>query len=189
MNLFEFLLVIVSIVLGLGIGELLGGLVRILRGDLAPGWLHSLWMLIVFQLQVQLAWALWGLRAREQWLYPEFLLLLLAPMLLYLTAAVLFPAAASNENLDIHLLRRRRPFFLLIASYVVETDLFGWLLLDERWILGAQLMRLMAFVALGVLAITRNRPLHFALGFLILGSQLWFTYMFTFVVGAAPASP
>ena len=125
MNLFEFLLVIVSIVLGLGIGELLGGLVRIFRGDLVTGRLHALWMLIVFQVQVQLAWGLWGLRLREQWRYPEFLLLLLAPMLLYLAAAVLFPSAGSDENLDAHLMRRRQPFFLLMAAYVLVTALFG----------------------------------------------------------------
>jgi hypothetical protein len=42
MNLFEFLLVIVSIVLGLGITELLGGLTRILRGELPAGRLHAI---------------------------------------------------------------------------------------------------------------------------------------------------
>jgi hypothetical protein len=86
-NVFEFLLVIVSILLGLGITELLAGLVRILRGELVAGKIHALWMFIIFQLQVQLAWGLWGLRAKEEWQYPEFLLLLLAPVLLYLAAA------------------------------------------------------------------------------------------------------
>lgn len=61
MNVFEFLLVIVSILLGLGIAELLAGMARMLRGELVAGTLHSLWMFIVFQLQVQLAWGLWDL--------------------------------------------------------------------------------------------------------------------------------
>ncbi len=64
MNVFEFLLVIVSIVLGLGITELLAGCVRILRDELAAGKLHALWMFVILQLQVQLAWGLWGLRSK-----------------------------------------------------------------------------------------------------------------------------
>lgn len=64
MNVFEFLLVIVSIVLGLGITELLAGFVRILRGELVAGKLHALWMFVILQLQVQPAWGLWGLRSK-----------------------------------------------------------------------------------------------------------------------------
>ena len=127
MDLFEFLLVVVSIILGLGIAELLGGVVRLLRGDLIPGKLHALWILIVFQLQVQLSWGLWGLRDREAWRYPEFMLLLLGPGLLYMSAAVLFPSVGSMAA-DQHLLNRRRPFFLLNASYVVFTFLISWIL-------------------------------------------------------------
>jgi hypothetical protein len=104
-NVFEFLLVIVSIVLGLGITELLAGLVRILRGDLVAGKLHGLWMFVIFQLQVQLAWGLWGLRSKAEWQYPEFLLLLLAPVLLYLAAAVIFPSIGSDESRDFQVAR------------------------------------------------------------------------------------
>lgn len=188
MNVFEFLLVIVSIVLGLGITELLAGLVRILRGELVAGKLHSLWMFIVFQLQVQLAWGLWGLRSRPEWRYPEFLLLLLAPVILYLTAAVIFPSGGSDESLDIHLMRRRRPFFLLLTGYVFVSCLVSWFLFDDDLTLISALMRLPAAAALLTLAITARPRLHFVLGFLVLALQLWFTYVFTFAVGATSAA-
>jgi hypothetical protein len=184
-NVFEFLLVIVSIVLGLGITELLAGFVRILRGELVAGKLHALWMFVILQLQVQLAWGLWGLRSKVAWQYPEFLLLLLAPVLLYLTAAVIFPSVGSDENLDIHLMRRRRPLFLLLAGYVFVTGLFSWLLFDEDLTLTSAIIRLPAIAILVTLATTERRPLHLVLGLVVLALQLWFTYVFTFVVGAA----
>lgn len=185
MNVFEFLLVIVSIVLGLAITELLAGLARILRGELVPGKLHALWVFVIFQLQVQLAWGLWGLRLRAEWRYPEFLLLLFAPVLLYLTAALIYPSGTSVETLDQHLMRRRRPMFGLLACYVVVAALFSWLLFGEDLTLASALIRLPAIAILLTLAVTARRSVHFVLGLAILALQLWFTYLFTFVVGAA----
>lgn len=188
MDLFEFLLVVVSIVLGLAITELLAGAVRILRGELLPGRLHSLWILIVLQLQVQLAWGLWGLRDREAWTYAEFLLLLAGPGLLYMAAAVLFPSVLSDEPADAHLLRRRRPFFLLIGSYVLATQLFGWFLFEEGWQTVPFVVRLVPFTALVVLAWTEKRAVQWALSGVILAGHIWWTYVFLFVVDATPVA-
>lgn len=184
MNVFEFLLVIVSILLGLGIAELLAGFVRILRGELVAGKLHALWMFVIFQLQVQLAWGLWGLRSKVEWQYPEFLLLLLAPVILYLTAAVIFPRVGSDESLDTHLMRRRKPFFLLLTGYVSVAGLFSWLLFEDDLTLTSASIRLAAVAILVILATTARRGLHLVLGLAVLALQLWFTYVFTFIVGA-----
>jgi len=187
MNLFEFLLIFVSILLGLGITELLSGVVRILRGELPAGRLHTLWILIVFLVQGQLAWGLWLLRSMDEWRYPEFLLLLSGPILLYMAAAVLFPAAASSGDLDTHLMRRRRAFFLLMLSYVCFTALFEFFLLDNGLELVPTAFRLIAAALLAALAISDGRRLHWVLALAVLASQLWFTYAYTFVLAASPA--
>jgi len=36
MNVYEFILILSSIIVGLGIAELFGGVVRVLRGELVP---------------------------------------------------------------------------------------------------------------------------------------------------------
>ena len=187
MNVFEFLLVIVSILLGLGVAELLAGMARILRGELVAGKLHALWMFITFQLQVQLAWGLWDLRLKGEWQYSEFLLLLLAPVLLYSAAAVMFPSVGTGESLDVHLMRRRRPFFLLLAGYGLVAGLFSWLLFDGALTLPSALIRLPALAIFLILSITGRRTLHLALALVVLAMQLWFTYAYTFVVGATAA--
>lgn len=186
MNLFEFLLIVVSILLGLGITELLSGVARILRGELPAGRLHTLWILIVFLVQAQLAWGLWLLRSLEEWRYPEFLLLLTGPILLYMASAVLFPATVSSGTLDGHLLRRRRAFFLLMLAYVCFTALFEVFLLDGGLELVPTVLRLLGVALFVALMLSGSRRLHWVLALAVLASQLWFTYAYTFVLAATP---
>jgi len=188
MGLFEFLLVIVAIVLSLGITELLGGVARILKGEIAGHPRHTLWIVIVFQLQLQLAWGLWGLRQRVSWRYPEFALLLLGPVFLYLAAAVLFPPAGL-ESAELHLLRRRKDFFLLNLGYLWTTGLYGTFLFNEPFRSGFNAIRLLVSIAFVTLAFTSKRGVQWALGLLILAGHLWWTYQYTFVVAATPRGP
>jgi hypothetical protein len=186
MNLFEFLLVIVAIVLGLGITELLGGVVRILRGEIRSSLLQALWIVIVFDLQVQLAWGLWGLRDRPGWRYPEFVLLLLAPVTLYMAAALLFPDRASDENARSFLARNHRAFFLMNAAYVAETALFGAFLYGQGWPLDQNLMRGVVILLLVILSLTHKPAIHWIFALLLLCGHLLWTYQYTFTVGATP---
>lgn len=188
MNAFEYLFVIVAIVLALGLAELLGGVVRILRGDLKSHPFHALWIVVVFQLQVQLAWGLWGLHRRAAWRYPEFLLLLSGPIVVYLIAALLYPTEAP-ERADVHLLRRRRPFFLLQAAYVGLTALYGWFLFGEGWLPAPTMTRLVVVGALVAAAITPRKAVQWAVGLLVLGGNLWWTYYYVFVLASTPAGP
>jgi hypothetical protein len=187
-NVFEFLLITVSIVLGLSIAELLAGVGRLLRGDLQWGKLHSLWVLIIFQVQVQLAWGIWGLQGREAWRYPEFILMLLAPAILYMAAAVLFPQSGEVPA-DEYLIGRRRPLFLLMAAYVVQTGFMATLLMGEDPLWAPTVSRAVATTAFVVLAVTDDRRVHWALAPVILASNLWYTYVFTFLVAGTPVSP
>lgn len=184
MSLFEFLLVIFGIVLGLGIAELLAGTVRILRHDLVMGRLHLLWIVIVFQVQVQLGWALWWFRTIEQWSYGEFVLVLLQPVILYMAAAVLFPSSNGPENLDTHLNRRRKPFFLLIAAYTANNILIDLFVRDAGFPPGETVLRVGPIMLLLGLVYASRRAAQWALSLVILGLALWFTYQFTFVVSA-----
>jgi hypothetical protein len=84
-------------------------------------------------------------------------------------------------------MRRRRPFFLLLTGYVIVAGLFSWLLFDEDLTLTSMIIRLPAVAILATLAVTARPRLHLILGLVVLGLQLWFTYIFTFVVGAAAA--
>ena len=102
MSIFEFVMVTVAIVYGLGLTELLSGIVRVLRGELKADPLHSVWVLSVFLFLVQGVWSLWAYSEIPSWSYSDFLLVLLVPLSLYLAAAVLFTSSGQTVDLGEH---------------------------------------------------------------------------------------
>ena len=190
MNSFEYIFAIASILLGLAIAELLTGFSRILRQELKPGWLHLLWIAVVFQMQLQLAWAFWKLRSKETWLYPEFLLVLAGPILLYIAASVLFPrTSTTDKNLSLHLLERRLAFFLVMATYVAYTSLLGAYFFNQPFLqTGSTALRIVGIASSIFLAITDKPRVHWILAFAVLGSHLVFAYLYSFSMAAAGAA-
>jgi hypothetical protein len=161
MSLFEFILMMVAIVLGLGIAELFGGVVRMLRGEFKAGRLHSLWVGWVFLIQVQFAWATWGLPAREVWFFYQFALLLAYPIVVYVAAALLFPSPGSAKDLEDHLLDRRRPFFGTLICLQVVASFMGIFVFSSTAFPAMRVALVLGFL---VLAVTRNHVVHWVLG-------------------------
>lgn len=87
------MMVMVSIIIGLGITELLAGSARLLRerAELKPYWLHVVAVIGVFLTHMVIWWETWGLRAVDNWTFPGMLFLLVAPIGLYMIASLMFP--------------------------------------------------------------------------------------------------
>ena len=182
MNVYEFILILSSIIVGLGIAELFGGVVRILRGEQKAGALHSLWVTMVFLLQVQWLWASWELHARGTWLFPELILFIIGPIGFYMAAAMLFPAKDSSESLDVYLLKRRRPFFLILALTSASFSVSGWIVVNDP-VRDQDIARLVGIALYGILAVTARKGFHWVIALGFLGGFLWFTYSFTLGIG------
>lgn len=99
MSLFEFIMVLLSIVVGLGLARILAGWAEALRqGEkLAEAWVPLLLSLLVFVTLVQVWWEAWALHDRTQWNFAQLLLLLVNPSLLYILTHLLFPTDATNS--------------------------------------------------------------------------------------------
>lgn len=100
---FEYLAVLISIVLGIGITELLSGVQRLVqhRDRVRFHWLPLAWAGIIFIALVQWWWAAFGLRDRMEWNFFSFLLVLLVPVLLYLAAALVLPSEKGSGQIDL----------------------------------------------------------------------------------------
>ena len=116
MQSFEFVVIVVSIIAGLGITTLLGGMARVLRGELEPYWVHHVWVANVLLLLIQHFWSLFGHEARTRWTLVDLADLLVGPMLLFLAAALLFPR--EERDLRRFFYAKRRPLFALLALHV-----------------------------------------------------------------------
>lgn len=93
MELFEFLMVLVSIIIGLAIAELLTGTARLLRARNSVDfyWLHTVLILGVGFAMLQIWWESWSLRALPEVSFLQLCLLLANPISLFLIAHLLFP--------------------------------------------------------------------------------------------------
>ncbi len=96
---FEYVSVLISIILGLGITQIVTGI-----ADVIQNWRHSrlylphtLWVLFVFFLHVQEWWVLYEMRTLTEWKLPIFLFAILYPIGLFVLARLLFPSSALHQ--------------------------------------------------------------------------------------------
>jgi hypothetical protein len=116
---FEFVMVLVSIIIALGVAELLAGVVRILRGELRPHWIHALWVFNLLLLQLQYCWTLFDLEARGEWVFVDLVRLLTPPIALFLVSSLLFPGRNERGELVEFYYSNRKPIFGLLTAVML----------------------------------------------------------------------
>ena len=126
MSLFEFLMILLSLIVGLGLAEILSGIGRVLKSDgiHAFSWTHSAIVATIFIGLLQTFWESWGLGDIAEWSFPAMLLMLGSPTLLFLIAHILFPDAGQSQDLDAYYFERARLLWVLAAVTVVIGTLF-----------------------------------------------------------------
>ncbi|MEJ2205906.1 MAG: hypothetical protein P8170_17565 [Gemmatimonadota bacterium] len=94
MEAFEYLSVLISIVLGLGITHLLLGFGRWLerRDTFRPFGPSLAWAGFILLVHLQTWWTMFGYREYSEWNFLQFTVVLLQPIVLFLLAMVVFPS-------------------------------------------------------------------------------------------------
>ena len=173
MNSSAHLLVLMSIILGLGIRDLLvGGRAAAIdrpREDLAL--LPFLAGLLVLLATVQFWWYLFIVANRDVWGTNFFLFatVLLRPALLFLSAASVFPPAGRPGNLEDHYFRNRGFIYLPLAAFELHN------LVESA----TNLFHVLFTLACVVLAFSSSRKWHRILLSLLLISALLFIGVFS----------
>ena len=90
---FSYLSVMVSMVLGLGLSQLFGGIGNLVqvRRRVKLYWLHSLWVLLLIVLHVHMWWSFWALSGVEDWTYVIFVYVLIGPGALVIASHISIP--------------------------------------------------------------------------------------------------
>ncbi|HYH78333.1 MAG TPA: hypothetical protein VEX86_01000 [Longimicrobium sp.] len=116
----EYLSVLVSIVVGLGISHVLAGVGNLLVDRLRVRfwWVWGLAVLMVFLAQVQFWWGTFSVGRAVSANFFAFLFFLLTPIALYLSAVVLLPTFEGDGEIDLqaHFLANHRWFFGFVAA-------------------------------------------------------------------------
>ena len=122
MSLFEYVSVIIAVVLALSVGQLLVGVSALVKARRrVRGFLpHSIWMGNLFLLILQHWWAQWDFRTID-WTYPAFLYVVLGPTLLFLAVSLTVPETPEDGPIDLrsHFLGIRRLFMLVMLAFVL----------------------------------------------------------------------
>src|SRR5262245_18554938 len=117
MSLFEFLMVLVSIIIGLGLAEVLTGVARMIRcrGSIATYWVHALGVCMIFAALLQQWWEIWALRSTSEWTFLGLVMMLSGPVGLFLMAHLVFPERMEGVNLREYYYGVMRPVWALAA--------------------------------------------------------------------------
>lgn len=90
---FEYVAVLISIILGMGIAQLITGFAGIVLrwNQVKIYWPHAVLVILIFIIHIQDWWATFALRNNTTWHLPMFLFIILYPVNLYILARILFP--------------------------------------------------------------------------------------------------
>jgi hypothetical protein len=134
MSLFEFVTVMVSMILALCLGHLLRSASFLAKTDREVRYYlpYILWSIAVLLGVVNHWWSLWDLRDVE-WSYASFLYILVAPVLVTFATGLLSPIQSSSDLIDLraHYARTRRLFSAVFVTYAVFMWFDGPLFTDQ----------------------------------------------------------
>ena len=187
MSLFEFVLVMVSLVLAIGVTHLLREVAAIVRhrDSLELDWIPLTWVATLFLYAVSYWWALWDFRELE-WTFPGFFFLLIAPTLLYVAISLVVSAdvAGPGASLTTSFERVRFPFMVVLGVFQILVTWDGAAFGTEPvWnVLRALQLLLLGAIILG--ASSSSRKIQGVAAAVTFGALLFVTFGLRFVPGA-----
>lgn len=178
MTIFEFLMVLISIVLALGVAQLLRGFGIYVRSRrrFAPA---VIWGLTLFYIHLQMWWSQWDLRVIDEWNQFLFLYDVWSLSILYLATQFLMPVGVTTETeWEEQFFAMRRWFFGTSIILGLNNILWSMVLLGVPFAHPyrfAQLL-LVGILAIGLLITHRRGHQWVAIGYLatLVTSQILF---------------
>lgn len=185
MNLFEFLMILLSLIVGLGLTEILSGVANSLKRNGIRGLSLTFCAvtLAIFVALLQQFWESWGLRSVGTWSFPAMLLMLGAPISLYLMAHIIFPDREESVSLDDYYFEKARLLWPLAGLTVIVGTLFRPVAFGQPLWLIDNASAIPVLLVCGFLSVVKTRMIHRILVPLVLASVLLDTLTFIHSIG------
>lgn len=126
---FDYLSILVSIIVALGVTALLSNSARYIRfrDEITPYAPSVVWVIALFLLQVQIWWVSFYRRDIESWTFFGFLLYLMIPVLVALLSHLVLNDLEPGTNTEVEFLKTRPWFFGLLQAAVALSLLEDWI--------------------------------------------------------------
>jgi len=183
MDEFNYLSVLLSIILGLAVTQVLTGFRGLLlaRGRIRLYWPTLVWAFLLLLIFVQSWWAMFGLRRHENWTFAQFAMVLLQAILLYLLAGLVLPDFSEDEEVDLRAhYEAHHAWFYGFTFALGLASLTKDFVLEGAWPERGNLIFHLTFMALSLLGVFATRArIHKALTLLALaGITLYIALLF-----------
>ncbi len=131
---FNYVAVLISIVVGLGVTRVLSGLSEVIQAGNRQDryWIHSVWLINTFVMLMLNWWIFYRWRTALEWTAYLFFWVTLSPTLLYLVSSILAPGEleqTGSANWREYYYANRRGFFFVFAAIwpldIIDTLLKG----------------------------------------------------------------
>src|SRR5258708_699334 len=168
---FEYVTVLISIVLGLGITQILTGIARLIqkRDKLILYWPHLLWIIFILFLHVQEWWVMYELKTVMQWRLPLFLFLMAYPLTLFFFAQLIFPNKLRGKRIDLKKFyyKNFEKFFTLLIFSAILSVAYNLFILDLK--ITDQLLQLLLMSGFSLILYKRyaNERIHEAISLVV----------------------
>lgn len=164
MTVFEFLLALYAIVAGLGVSLLVTSIGQMIeaRDRVRLYWVHTCWLALVFVAHVISWFMIWQFHEHVGWTVLEALLLLAAPILLYLISHLAVPDLEDGREHDLreYYFRHARWSQGLMLGVVVAGALAHLVIQDGYALTGARGVRVAIAALLVPGLVTLNPRVH-----------------------------
>ena len=171
-NPFEYVSILISIILGLGVTQLLSSFSDLLyhhkKVKFYPP--HTVWILFVLFLHIQDWFVTYQIKDKPAWSLPELVFILLYPITLFITAKMLLPTNNEEERFDMKVFYFSQfpIIFLLISLSILLSILFNILFLKASIVQQIPLLVFMAATATLSFKKITNEAIHKLFALIIL---------------------
>lgn len=173
---FEYVSILISIILGLGITQILSALSDLLYHikSVKFYWPHTLWIVFIMFLHIQDWFVTYQLKDKSAWYLLELLFVLLYPISLFAAAKLLLPTNESEEKTNMKLFYKNQfpVIFFIVAISISLSILFNVFLLKKSILEQVPLLLFLGAVLFISLKKIENEWVHKALSLLIFAGSM-----------------
>lgn len=173
---FEYVSILVSIILGLGITQILSAFSDLLYHykKVRFYWPHTLWIVFILFLHIQDWFITYQLKDKSIWHLPELFFILLYPISLFCVAKMLLPTNEREERNDMKLFYKTQYplIFIIVGISIFISILFNYFFLMQDLLQQIPLITFFSVMLYTVLKKIENEILHKAIAITIISASL-----------------
>lgn len=178
---FEYVSILVSIILGLGITQLLTSLGNVLHHYkvVRSYWPHTIWVSFILFLHIQDWFITYQLRQKQEWQLAEVMFVLLYPIVLYIITKIILPEKGRKkvQALENYYYLKSPIIFTLLSMAIALSILFNIFLLDNSLASQWALLAFFGITAYFAISGNTNPLLHKIFALLVLAGTLVSVYL------------